>query len=927
MGSKKKKWYQTGEFEDGYQFGDIFRTIKNAIDKDEEKPKKSNQTLLKEKEKTTKNVNSEIFSSIYAPDNMGRLPDADTIARRMGYKNAVELKEYKKTNPELFDAMGGIKYDANESSILDKNNIRLENLQKIAKDRIVDRFQSTDVNNVQEIINILNTGKWQDADTMKKYSDIVNSYVNDYVALDKLGYFNSVPEIERTKYVQALKSVKEFVESQKEYFAVQKKQESGYFQKGALQDGFSWGNLGQAIKGTVNDVKEGISAGFIGMGEVLWDGLTMMAAANHDMQTRMTANDAVVHSAIMGGTDNSDATVEEYTDMSEEIKDVAAKMVAYDLYDEQEIARAIIAGQNAITQLVKKPKELGNLNKVYTDEKAYLDNEMEGDSVFASKSDALAQTTGHYAAQVALKAVGVPWYITAGVSAMGGEAESALRESATFDEAGLSGTISAGGEIIGELIFGGPISGMGFDDIVLKKFANICANKVVLGLAKFGIKTGGEGFEELVSDGFTKFGQWLTYQDEKTFKEMFLSEEAMEQYVDSFIGGMFLGGLGQGYEVANSKSKGIGYATGLTENETKVVDRVYKETISEALKDKKEITYREKSQIYDDMLQQVKSGQVDTRTIEVALGGEDYGTYKNVLNNYEILQQKLNELQSIDNKAKTPEQTVKEQEIKQRLEQTKIQADKLKNILQNKVAEKIDVDNIHLKDRESYLWDSYVGKLPNFANDNLNSAKMSQEIDEDAFVEGLWDDGKDTVNNDSAEYVENSGLKLFDNVDESSIIKETVDNDTGVPGEYTTTIGWSIFKKLLARPAGAGYYTKKIKQRNPRVEAYEIKINPNKEGYHVRHPDGRYVQFENMVNNVLLDGKCVLNKKRSFYHVYDKGDLAKNRVLQQANRQIEVANAVGYKVEWLVSDEKAVAQLSRLFKENNVNISVKYYPE
>ena len=25
MGNEKKKWYQKGEFEDGYQFGDIFK--------------------------------------------------------------------------------------------------------------------------------------------------------------------------------------------------------------------------------------------------------------------------------------------------------------------------------------------------------------------------------------------------------------------------------------------------------------------------------------------------------------------------------------------------------------------------------------------------------------------------------------------------------------------------------------------------------------------------------------------------------------------------------------------------------------------------------------------------------------------------------------------------------------------------------------
>ena len=192
-------------------------------------------------------------------------------------------------------------------------------------------------------------------------------------------------------------------------------------------------------------------------------------------------------------------------------------------------------------------------------------------------------------------------------------------------------------------------------------------------------------------------------------------------------------------------------------------------------------------------------------------------------------------------------------------------------------------------------------------------------VDEDAFVEGLWDGAPNTNKN----IVEKSQLKSVENYDESGIIEE---NNSSSIGVYTTTIGWSIYKKLPARLEGAGYYTKKIKQHNPRVEAYEIKINPNKEGYHVKHPDGRDVQFENMKDGILQDGKLVMSK-RSFYFVYDKGDFAKNKVLRQANRQVEVANAVGYKVEWLVSNEKAVEQISRLFKENNINIVVRFYPE
>ena len=53
---------------------------------------------------------------------------------------------------------------------------------------------------------------------------------------------------------------------------------------------------------------------------------------------------------------------------------------------------------------------------------------------------------------------------------------------------------------------------------------------------------------------------------------------------------------------------------------------------------------------------------------------------------------------------------------------------------------------------------------------------------------------------------------------------------------------------------------------------------------------------------------------------------AKNKVLQQAEIQIDSAKLTGYKVEWLVSGKKAINQLEALFN-NNMDIKIKYYPE
>ncbi|TVX95101.1 hypothetical protein FPZ45_24165 [Cohnella terricola] len=114
----------------------------------------------------------------------------------------------------------------------------------------------------------------------------------------------------------------------------------------------------------------------------------------------------------------------------------------------------------------------------------------------------------------------------------------------------------------------------------------------------------------------------------------------------------------------------------------------------------------------------------------------------------------------------------------------------------------------------------------------------------------------------------------------------------GEVGKYDTKIKWGI-NDINARPYGKGFFGERIPQSNPRVDGYELKINPNNESYYLPHPNGGYVQFENLAGNVLQDGKHII-KPKSFYHVDDLPQYAKDKVLQEALRQQESALAAGY---------------------------------
>ena len=60
--------------------------------------------------------------------------------------------------------------------------------------------------------------------------------------------------------------------------------------------------------------------------------------------------------------------------------------------------------------------------------------------------------------------------------------------------------------------------------------------------------------------------------------------------------------------------------------------------------------------------------------------------------------------------------------------------------------------------------------------------------------------------------------------------------------------------------------------------------------------------------------------ERSIYHVADLPGFASTDSLNRERRQLEADNALDYRVEWLVSDQRIVDQLTALFKEQNMEI-------
>ena len=395
--------------------------------------------------------------------------------------------------------------------------------------------------------------------------------------------------------------------------------ERKWVQKGALKDGVNTGSVSKAILGTLSDVAEDVTTGFIGAGEAIIDGLARIAP---------DVSNANFYS--MGIYDPE--TEKLHREMTEQSRKELNEFASKDLYDERAVARNILSnvgsagymsniaesGRYATEEDWKLSREM------QAESMKYMDTQMEADSVSGERLDATAESIGRNLATKVLGKIGVPWEATTALSVIGSETEAALAEGATDEEARLSAMISAGGEVLSEHLFGGMFGEVGLDDLLIKDFARKFPNKLARNLYKWGIKSSGEGLEEGFSWGIGTFGKWLTYADDKSLKELFTSEEAQDELVENIVSGMISGGMFNAADAVATNASGVDYASGLTQNEQKVVDKLYKDEIA---KDDK-LTQREKAKIYDRVIEDLEKGYISIDTIVETLGGEKYDQYK-----------------------------------------------------------------------------------------------------------------------------------------------------------------------------------------------------------------------------------------------------------------------------------------------------------
>ena len=408
-------------------------------------------------------------------------------------------------------------------------------------------------------------------------------------------------------------------------------EERTWFQKGEFADGYQFGDVTKTILGSAGDLLEDAGAGILGLGEKAVDALAYAAPLIAEGQYYQN-----------GGLYQPPELQKANQELFRESKKSSEEFIKKDLYNEEKIAKSIISAP------VKKVTGF----------------DIEDASVFGSKSDSLAQSAGQLGATVALQAAGVPWFVTTGASSFGSEAESALNQGASYEEAGLSATINAGAEILTEKLSGGiSFGGKTLDDVTIKPLTEKISNKAVKTLVNLGVDAAGEGTEEVISSVISNLGTSL-YKEED-LSEILASEEALDEYVESFIGGAVLGGGSSAIQTIRS---GNNEAT-FTENEQKVIDKEVEDRIKEREDSGETLTNKDKSAIEEQVKKDLEKGYISTDKIESTLGGDTYTNYKSLTEQESALKEEIESLENLPKEQITVKQGERLAEARQQLQE------------------------------------------------------------------------------------------------------------------------------------------------------------------------------------------------------------------------------------------------------------------
>ena len=212
-----------------------------------------------------------------------------------------------------------------------------------------------------------------------------------------------------------------------------------------------------------------------------------------------------------------------------------------------------------------------------------------------------------------------------------------MGQGATAEQAMLYGIAAGTAEAVAEKI--------GIDNLFknsgAKTFRNFLGNMLKQGVS--------EGLEEAITSVLNTFSDQVIMGKESQYNQAVAEysktmsqEEAKKKALGDIMEGIaydalggFITGSGNtavmtGTRAVQNVSNGKGALSGLTANEQKVIDKVYKDLVAEEAEKAKDgkVSQAKKNELYDQAVAAMDKGYIATDTIEEVLGGDDFKAYQ-----------------------------------------------------------------------------------------------------------------------------------------------------------------------------------------------------------------------------------------------------------------------------------------------------------
>lgn len=367
------------------------------------------------------------------------------------------------------------------------------------------------------------------------------------------------------------------------------------------------------------------------------------------------------------------------------------------------------------------------VNESWVDELASpADEYLDKYSIFGDTGDAIGEGIGQVATIIltggALGAAGVG---SAGISAattglmgassMGSGMSEAYNSGANDSQAFFYGVMKGAIDAGTELLFGGlgkTVNALGIsrglsslDDIVAKKLSSGISNQFFKNIVQFGVKSSAEGLEEVLAGIGGAVAKKLTYMSDEKLGTLVKDENLFQQFVVGAVSsGITQSGLIPGMKkgsLIDTTKKGQDFVSGLTANEQKVVEKLFKDAVKEKEADGKKLSGFQKNKIYDSIVEQMEQGDIDVGTIEEIIKEDVYNENKTKLDEEDAILKEYDELGK--KKSPTLAETTRFNELHEQAKEIK------KNSFRKALDSRMS-DEVHNRVKGSRLEASYVDR-------------------------------------------------------------------------------------------------------------------------------------------------------------------------------------------------------------------------